>query len=45
MAAILRMLHIEGLHELQNAINDTITELQGLTANPKTDSRLGRVGR
>lgn len=44
-AAVLRLLHGIELQQLQVNINQVINELQQLTANPKTDARLGRVGR
>jgi len=44
-AAVLRVLHGNELQELQVNINHVINELQQLTADPKTDARLGRVGR
>lgn len=44
-AVILRMLHGIELRGLQVNINTVINELQQLTADPKTDARLGRVGR
>lgn len=43
--AVLRLLHGLELQQLQVNINTVINELQQLTANPQTDSRLGRVGR
>jgi len=43
--AVLRLLHGWDLQQLQVNINTVINELQQLTANPQTDSRLGRVGR
>lgn len=43
-AAVLRLLHGIELQQLQVNINQVINELQQLTANPKTDARLGRVG-
>jgi len=43
--AVLRLLHGLELSQLQVNINTVINELQQLTANPQTDSRLGRVGR
>lgn len=44
-AAVLRLLHGIELQQLQVNINQVINELQQLTADPKTDARLGRVGR
>jgi RLL motif-containing protein 1 len=44
-AKILRLLHIKELRELQTRINETIVNIQKITANPKTDSSLGRVGK
>jgi hypothetical protein len=43
-AKILRLLYIKELRNLQTKINETIVELQLVTANPKTDSSLGKVG-
>ena len=42
---ILRLLHLTNLRSLQNEINNTIELVQSATANPKTDTRLGKVGR
>lgn len=44
-AKILRLLHIKELRDLQTRINETIVLIQEVTANPKTDSSLGRVGK
>eukprot|EP01023_Acetabularia_acetabulum_P061082 TRINITY_DN7366_c0_g2_i3.p1 TRINITY_DN7366_c0_g2~~TRINITY_DN7366_c0_g2_i3.p1 ORF type:complete len:262 (+),score=48.12 TRINITY_DN7366_c0_g2_i3:80-865(+) len=44
-ATVLRILYIKDLRNLQSQIDHAIVELQEYTANPKTDSRLGRVGR
>jgi len=44
-ARVLRLLHIEELRKLQTAINETIVAVQLITADPKTDERLGQVGR
>ena len=44
-AKILRLLHIKELRDLQTKINETIALIQGITANPKTDTSLGKVGR
>lgn len=43
-AKILRLLHIRELRELQNLANEAIVAVQSLTANPKTDTKLGQVG-
>eukprot|EP00128_Syssomonas_multiformis_P000242 Colp12_sorted_trinity150504_noHs@4383 len=43
-AKVLRMLHIVELRTLQSNVNDIIVGFQALTANPKTDSSLGKVG-
>ncbi|XP_064550469.1 RNA transcription, translation and transport factor protein [Drosophila montana] len=42
---ILRLLQIQSLRQLQTQINETIVSVQTLTANPKTDTKLGKVGR
>lgn len=42
---ILRLLHLKELRDLQTQINETIVNVQQITANPKTDSSLGRVGK
>ena len=44
-ALVLRLLHIDELRQLQNEVNRAIVETQRLTANPITDTKLGRVGR
>ncbi|EDV24356.1 uncharacterized protein TRIADDRAFT_57766 [Trichoplax adhaerens] len=44
-AKIIQILHIAELRELQNGINAAIVAVQRLTANPKTDRSLGKVGR
>lgn len=44
-ARILRLLQIQRLRELQTVINETIVEAQDfITTEPKTDTRLGKVG-
>ena len=44
-AAVLRILHVEDLRDLQAAVNDLLATVQQYTAAPRTDSALGRVGR
>nr|CAG4650373.1 EOG090X0ARU [Sida crystallina] len=43
-AKILRYLFIHDLRDLQTKINECIVAVQALTANPKTDTKLGKVG-
>ena len=45
VATVLRLLHVRDLRRLQDVINDRIAVMQSVTANPKTDSKLGKVGR
>lgn len=44
-ANVLRLLYINDLRQLQTAVNGMIVQVQSLTANPKTDTKLGKVGR
>ncbi|KAF8763856.1 RNA transcription like protein [Argiope bruennichi] len=44
-AKILRLCFIHDLRDLQTKINEIIVSVQSITANPKTDTRLGKVGR
>jgi len=44
-ATVLRMLYIEDIRSLQTKINEILVAIQNYTANPKTDSALGKVGR
>lgn len=44
-AKVLRLLYVQDLRELQTRINEAIVAVQAITANPKTDTRLGKVGR
>lgn len=41
---LLRLLYVSDLRDLQNTINTIIVQIQTITANPKTDSSLGKVG-
>ncbi|KYM99693.1 hypothetical protein ALC62_09311 [Cyphomyrmex costatus] len=41
----LALLYIQDLRNLQTKINETIVTVQSITANPKTDTKLGKVGR
>ncbi|KAJ8944697.1 hypothetical protein NQ314_009404 [Rhamnusium bicolor] len=41
-AKILRMLYIHDLRELQTKANELIVAVQGITAYPKTDTKLGK---
>lgn len=43
-AKILRLLQVHSTRNLQTTINETIVNVQVLTANPKTDTKLGKVG-
>ena len=45
VAVVLRMLYISDFRELQNDLNALIVLGQEYTANPKTNSGLGKVGR
>lgn len=44
-AKILRLLYIQDLRILQTQINEAIVGVQNITANPKTDTKLGKVGK
>lgn len=44
-AKVVRLLHMKQLRDLQTKINAAIVAVQAVTADPKTDSRLGKVGR
>lgn len=41
---ILRLLQIQSVRQLQTGINETIVAVQNITADPKTDTKLGKVG-
>lgn len=42
---VLRLLYINDAKELQTEINRVIVDVQTVTANPKTDTALGQIGR
>ena len=42
---VLRMLYVRELRRLQDRVNAAIVVMQDYTSNPRTDARLGRVGR
>ncbi|KAK4885228.1 hypothetical protein RN001_001499 [Aquatica leii] len=44
-AKILRLLYIQNLRDLQTKSNELIVSVQSITANPKTDTKLGKVGK
>jgi len=44
VAGVLRLLHGIEMQQLQVNINNVVNDLQQVTADPKTDARLGRVG-
>lgn len=44
-AKVVRVLQVGRLRELQDSVNAAIAKMQAVTADPKTDSKLGKVGR
>ncbi|XP_006625090.1 RNA transcription, translation and transport factor protein [Apis dorsata] len=44
-AKILALLYIQDIRNLQTKINEVIVQVQNITANPKTDTKLGKVGK
>jgi len=44
-AKVLRMLYIHDLRDLQTKANELIVGVQNVTANPKTDTKIGQVGK
>ncbi|CAM9399165.1 unnamed protein product [Choristocarpus tenellus] len=45
VAIVLRMLHISDLRRVQHEVNSILLSTQDITANPRTNSNLGKVGR
>jgi len=43
--ALLRARHVAGLRALQSRVDAALVAAQEITADPRTDARLGRVGR
>ncbi|BES94729.1 RLL motif containing protein 1 [Nesidiocoris tenuis] len=43
-AKVLRLLYTHDLRDLQTKINECIVAVQSVTADPKTDTKLGKVG-
>ncbi|CAB3229190.1 unnamed protein product [Arctia plantaginis] len=44
-ADVLKLLFVQDLRELQTTINEALVAVQTVTADPRTDTKLGRVGR
>lgn len=44
-SSVLKLLYLDDQRHLQNRVNEIISSIQSLTANPKTDTRLLKTGR
>ncbi|XP_026765047.1 RNA transcription, translation and transport factor protein [Galleria mellonella] len=44
-ADVLKLLFVQDLRDLQTKINEALVAVQAVTADPRTDTKLGRVGR
>lgn len=44
-ADVLKLLFVQDLRDLQTKINEALVSVQTVTADPRTDTRLGKVGR
>lgn len=44
-ARVVRVLQVRQLRRMQDGVNAVVAQMQAVTADPKTDSRLGKVGR
>lgn len=42
---VLKLLFVQDLRNLQTKINEALVSVQTVTADPRTDTRLGKVGR
>lgn len=42
---VLKLLFVQDLRELQTKINEALVAVQTVTADPRTDTKLGKVGR
>lgn len=42
---VLKLLFVQDLRNLQTKINEALVAVQTVTADPRTDTKLGRVGR
>lgn len=42
---VLRLIHIDRQRTLQTKINETLSRVQKITGNPKTDLKIARVGK
>ena len=45
LAVVLKMLHLDDFRDLQTDLNALIALGQEYTANPRTNTKLGKVGR
>lgn len=44
-ADVLKLLFVQDLRDLQTKINEALVAVQNVTADPRTDTKLGKVGR
>lgn len=42
---VLKLLFVQDLRDLQTKINEALVAVQTVTADPRTDTKLGKVGR
>ncbi len=43
--SVVRLLYTTSMRDMQTHVNETLTEFQAFTADPKTDAAKGKVGR